>query len=556
MLGEPLQVVAQHPPGLEGLAAAAGVRPLARVVQLVDAQQRAGEEELATGEAVVALLAGVFGPAVAQQGARGDEALATVAAAEGALPRVDPLVGPPGVVVGEGLVAVGALVALLLGVAEPVHLQVVGDGEALPTVGAGERLLAHVEQGDVRPQVGRLGEPLPTGGADVRPLPCVRHHVRLEVGGLGEPLPTLGALVGLEARVRAVVQLQALQAGEALATLSTEVLLQALVGPLVAAQARGQLEGFATQGAGVGLPAGVGHLVQLQALGVAEALAALGARVALLSRVRLAVEIEALVGDEHLAAGFAAVAFLPLVHVQMVVQLLLDSKAVSTEPALEGFGARVHAVVRLQVPLQGKGLVTVGAAVPGLALMDLLVEEEAHHRGVQLAAVPALVGRRPLVAPLVGLQVSALVEAPVALGAGEHLPPGVGRAAAPRPLGPDVRMLLCGGADTKLNLLTPRPPHRSSGAEEPPRAEDTSARTLPRDKKSRPSSHRRQSVSGMDTFLRTGYEPIATSPSGSSLIWIALLVSWRQKDTAEERHPPSGLPTRPPTTPPPQSAWA
>lgn len=57
--------------------------------------------------------------------------------------------GPPGVVVGEGLLAVRALVQLLLGVAQPVHLQVVGDGEALPTVVAGERLLTHMEQRDV-----------------------------------------------------------------------------------------------------------------------------------------------------------------------------------------------------------------------------------------------------------------------------------------------------------------------------------------------------------------------------------------------------------------------
>ena len=39
VLCEPLEVVAQHSFGLEGLAAAAGVRPLTGVVQLVDAQQ-------------------------------------------------------------------------------------------------------------------------------------------------------------------------------------------------------------------------------------------------------------------------------------------------------------------------------------------------------------------------------------------------------------------------------------------------------------------------------------------------------------------------------------
>lgn len=101
MVGEPLQVVAQHAFSFECLAAAAGVRPLTSVVELVDAQQRAGEEELSTGDAVVALLSGVFGPLVAKQRARRDEAHAAVPAAEWALASVDPLMGPPGVVVGE-----------------------------------------------------------------------------------------------------------------------------------------------------------------------------------------------------------------------------------------------------------------------------------------------------------------------------------------------------------------------------------------------------------------------------------------------------------------------
>lgn len=153
VLDESLKVVAQDSFGLEGLATATDMWPLPSVVQLVDAEQRAGEEELAAGEAVVVFLPGVFGPLVAQQGPGCGEAQATVLAAEGTFPGVDPLVGSPGVVVGEGLLAVGALVQLLLGVAEAVHLQVVGDGEALPAVGAAERLLAHVEQRDVRTEV-------------------------------------------------------------------------------------------------------------------------------------------------------------------------------------------------------------------------------------------------------------------------------------------------------------------------------------------------------------------------------------------------------------------
>lgn len=154
VVGEPLQVVPQHSFGFKRLAAAAGMRALAGVVQLVYPQQRAGEEEVSAGDAVVALLSGVFGSLVAQQRARRDEALAAVLAAERTLTCVDPLMGPPGVVIGEGLLAVRALVELLLGVAQSVHLQVVSDGEALPAVAAGERLLTHVEQCDVGSQVG------------------------------------------------------------------------------------------------------------------------------------------------------------------------------------------------------------------------------------------------------------------------------------------------------------------------------------------------------------------------------------------------------------------
>lgn len=101
----------------------------------------------------MALLTRVFGPLMAQQGARRDEALLAVPTAEWPLASMNPFMGPPGVVVGEGLLAVRALVALLLGVAQPVHLQVVSDGEALPAVVAGERLLTHVKQSDVRTQV-------------------------------------------------------------------------------------------------------------------------------------------------------------------------------------------------------------------------------------------------------------------------------------------------------------------------------------------------------------------------------------------------------------------
>lgn len=149
VIHEPFQVVAQHSFGFKGLAAAAGVRPLASVVELVNPQQRAGEEEISTGETVVALLSGVFGSLVAQKRPRCDEALATFLAAERTLTCVDPLMSSPGVVVGEGLLTVRALVQLLLGVAQTMHLQVVSDGKTLSAVVAGERLFALVEELDV-----------------------------------------------------------------------------------------------------------------------------------------------------------------------------------------------------------------------------------------------------------------------------------------------------------------------------------------------------------------------------------------------------------------------
>lgn len=443
MVREPLQVVAQHSFGLERLAAAAGVRPLAGVVELVDPQQRAGEEELPAGDAVVALLSSVFGSLVAQQRARRDEALPAVLAAEGPLASVDPFVGPPRVVVGEGLLAVRALVALLLGVAQPVHLQVVSDGEALSAVVAGEGLCAHVEQRDVGSQVGRLGESLPAGRAQERPLSRMGDHVRLEVGRLGEPLPALGAPVRLQSGVRAVVQLQSLQAGETLAALGAVVVPQVLVGPLVAAHATQQLEGFAAGGAFVRLPVRVGDLVELQALRVAEGLAALEARQQHPALVGLAVEVEALVGDEHLVTDFAVVAFLALVHLQMLIELILLAEAIPAEPALEGFGTRVHPVVSLQVPLQCKGLVTVGALVGLLAIVDLLVDDEAHQSRVDLPALPALVGFLSLVASLVSIQVRLLVKTSCTLRAVDHLSSHSRQEALPLPLGTQMRMILC-----------------------------------------------------------------------------------------------------------------
>lgn len=345
----------------------------------------------------MALLTCVLGPLVGQQGPGGDEALAAFAAAEGPLAGVDPLVGPPGVVVGEGLLAVGALVELLLGVAEAVHLQVVGDGEALAAVVTGEGLLARVEEPDVGAQVGGLGEPLAAGGAEEGPLTRVGHHVRFEMRRLREPLSALGTLVGLEASVGAVVQLQALQAGETLSALVAVILLQVLMRPLMAAKAAQQLEAFPTGVADVGLPVGVGGLVNLQALGVAERLGAVAAWKQFGALVRLAVEVETLVRHKHLTAGGAAVALFPLMLLEVHCKVLLEVKAVPTKPALEGFSPRVRAVVGLPVPLQGEGPVTVGAAVRLAALVDLLVDHQTNQGGVGLPAVPTLIGLLSLV---------------------------------------------------------------------------------------------------------------------------------------------------------------
>ena len=332
--------------------------------------------------------------------------------------------GPPGVVVGEGLLAVRALIQLFFGVAQPVHLQVVGNGEALSAVVTGERLLAHVEQRDMGLQVRRLSESLAAGGAEERPLSSMCDHVRLEVGGLGEPLPTLSALVGLQSSVCAVVQFQTLQGGETFATLDAVVGPEVLMGPLVAVQAALQLEAFSTRGAFMWFPFGVSHLMELQTLRVAECLHALGAGQQLLVVVRFAVEVEALVGDEHLVTDFAAITLLPLVHLQVLGELLPLVEAVPTEPAFEGFGPRVCPVVGLPVPLQSEGLVTVRALVRFLAIVDVLMDDQAHQGRVGFPTLPALIGFQSSVDPQVGLQVRLLIEAFGTLGAVDHLPAG------------------------------------------------------------------------------------------------------------------------------------
>lgn len=112
--------------------------------------------------------------------------------------------------------------------------------------------------------------------------------------------------------------------------------------------------------------------------------------------------------------------------------------------------------------------------------MDLLVDDEAHQSWVQLATLPALVGLLPLVAPLVGLQVSLLVEASVTLGAVDHLSAGVSGAAVDGPVGPDVRMILCGrefrheAKPSAVTIQKIKDGRRSQGAAAPSNSADGS----------------------------------------------------------------------------------
>lgn len=116
----------------------------------------------------------------------------------------------PRVVVGEGLFTKGALVELLLGVAPLVYPQVVGNSKTFPAVITGKRLLTHVVQPDVGIKVGRLGEALSTGGAEVRALSSMGDHMGLEMWCLAEPFAALRATERLHTSVCAVMQLQTL----------------------------------------------------------------------------------------------------------------------------------------------------------------------------------------------------------------------------------------------------------------------------------------------------------------------------------------------------------
>lgn len=112
-------------------------------------------------------------------------------------------------------------------------------------------------------------------------------------------------------------------------------------------------------------------------------------------------------------------------------------------------------VVGLPVPLQGKGLVTVRALVGLLAVMDLLVDDEAHQSRVGLPTLPALVGFLSSVGSLVSLQVRSLVETFLALRAVDHLSAHIRRAAMPWSLGTELRMILCREGEVRGQVKGP-----------------------------------------------------------------------------------------------------
>lgn len=127
----------------------------------------------------------------------------------------------------------------------------------------------------------------------------------------------------------------------------------------------------------------------------------------------------------------------------MLGELVLLTEAVPAEPALEGFGPRMRPVVGLPVPLQGEGLVAVRALVGLLAVVDLLVDDEAHQGRVGLPALPALVGFLSSVGSPVSLQVRLLVETFLTLRAVDHLSARVGRVVLPRSLATELRVIVC-----------------------------------------------------------------------------------------------------------------
>lgn len=92
---------------------------------------------------------------------------------------VDPLVCSPRIVIGERLVTIRAAVELLFCVTQSMHFQVMRDCKTLATVGAGERLLPHVEQGDVRLKMGRLGKSPSACHTEEWSLTSVRHLMGL-----------------------------------------------------------------------------------------------------------------------------------------------------------------------------------------------------------------------------------------------------------------------------------------------------------------------------------------------------------------------------------------
>lgn len=148
------------------------------------------------------------------------------------------------------------------------------------------------------------------------------------------------------------------------------------------------------------------------------------------------------------------VALLTLVHLQVLHEVVVSNETVPTEAALKRFGPRVCPMVRLPVPPQGEGLVAVEALVGLLAAVDLLVDDEAEQRGVGLPTLPALVGCLALVDPLMSLQVGQFVEAPLTLGAVDHLSACVGGELLPHWEVAKLGVIVCKTAKVKGHVKT------------------------------------------------------------------------------------------------------
>lgn len=112
-------------------------------------------------------------------------------------------------------------------------------------------------------------------------------------------------------------------------------------------------------------------------------------------------------------------------------------------------------MVGLPVPFQGKGLVAVRALVGLLAVVDLLVDDQAHQGWVGLPALPALVGFLSSVGSPVSLQVRLLVETFLTLRAVDHLSARICRMALLWPVVTKLRVITCRDGEVRGQVKDP-----------------------------------------------------------------------------------------------------